>query len=149
MILQRVNINFRIKQNEKAFNNYSFAVLGNTALFAQDQDQDRLMDGDVLQIRDRDQIRLQDKIILTDGTTVNPDGTFQKKGRSRLRNGECLDMNGVKYSNEYQYRSKIKQENKNLTQSQMMERNQKRSHLTVIDGNVYQIRNQNKIKTKV
>jgi hypothetical protein len=40
---------------------------------------------------------------------------------------------------------KIKQENKNLTQSQMMERNQKRSHLTVIDGNVYQIRNKNKI----
>jgi uncharacterized membrane protein len=57
----------------------------------------------------------------------NPDGTFQKRGdRLRLRNGECLDMNG-KYSNEYQYRSKIKQENKNLTQSQMMERNQKRS----------------------
>jgi hypothetical protein len=57
------------------------AVLGSTALFAQDQDQDRLMlvDGDVLQIRDRDQIRLQDKIILTDGTTVNPDGTFQKR----------------------------------------------------------------------
>jgi hypothetical protein len=39
-----------------------------------------LVDGDVLQIRDRDQIRLQDKIILTDGTTVNPDGTFQKRG---------------------------------------------------------------------
>jgi hypothetical protein len=39
----------------------------------------------------------------------------RKKGdRLRLRNG-CLDMNGVKYSNEYQYRSKIKQENKNLT----------------------------------
>jgi hypothetical protein len=37
-----------------------------------------LVDGDVLQIRDRDQIRLQDKIILTDGTTVNPDGTFEK-----------------------------------------------------------------------
>jgi dUTPase len=36
------------------------------------------VDGDVLQIRDRDQIRLQDKIILTNGTTVNPDGTFQK-----------------------------------------------------------------------
>jgi LysM repeat protein len=53
-------------------------------------------------------------------------------------------MNGVKYSNEYQYRSKIKQENK-ITQSQMMERNQKRSHLTVIDGNVYQIRTKQKI----
>jgi hypothetical protein len=48
----------------------------------------------------------------------------RKKGdRLRLRNGECLDMNGVKYSNEYQYRSKIKQENKKFTQSQMMERN--------------------------
>jgi hypothetical protein len=35
-------------------------------------------DGDVLQIRDRDQIRLQDKIILTDGTTVNPDGPSRK-----------------------------------------------------------------------
>jgi hypothetical protein len=57
-------------------------------------------------------------------------------------------MNGVKYSNEYQYRSKIKQEKKSYP-SQMMERNQKRSHLTVIDGNVYQIRNQKKIKTKV
>jgi hypothetical protein len=58
-------------------------------------------------------------------------------------------MNGVKYSNEYQYRSKIKQEKKNLTQSQMMERNQKRSHLTVIDGNVYQIKTkQNQLKQK-
>jgi hypothetical protein len=72
-----------------------------------------LVDGDVLQIRDRDQIRLQDKIILTDGTTVNR-WYLQKKGRLRLRNGECLDMNGVKYSNEYQYRSKIKKENKIL-----------------------------------
>jgi hypothetical protein len=61
----------------------------------------------------------------------------------RLRDGECLDMNGVKYSNEYQYRSKIKQENKNLTKPD--DGAQKRSHLTVIDGNVYQIKNKNKI----
>jgi hypothetical protein len=37
-----------------------------------------LVDGDVLQIRDRDQIRLQDKIILTNGTTVNQDGPSEK-----------------------------------------------------------------------
>jgi hypothetical protein len=81
-----------------------------------------LVDGDVLQIRDRDQIRLQDKIILTNGTTVNQMVLSRKKGdRLRLRDGECLDMNGVKYSNEYQYRSKIKQESKNLTQSQIMD----------------------------
>jgi hypothetical protein len=56
-----------------------------------------LVDGDVLQIRDRDQIRLQDKIILTDGTTVNQMVLSRKKGggdRLRLR-GECLDMNGL------------------------------------------------------
>jgi hypothetical protein len=42
-----------------------FAVLGSTALFAQDQDQDRLMlvDGDVLQIRDRDQIHTRQNYI--------------------------------------------------------------------------------------
>ena len=128
------------------------AVIGSTALFAQDQDRLILVDGDVLQIRDLNQIRLQDKLTLSDGTTVNPDGTYQKKGnaRLRLRNGECLDMSGVKYSNEHRYRSKIKQENKNLNQSQMMERNQSRSYLTVIEGNIYQIRNQkqNKLKRK-
>jgi hypothetical protein len=87
---------------KRLFNNSSFAVLGSTALFAQDQDQDRLMlvDGDVLQIRDRDQIRLQDKIILTNGTTVNQMVLSRKRGGDRLRlRGECLDMNGVKYSN--------------------------------------------------
>jgi hypothetical protein len=42
----------------------------------------------------------------------------------------------------------IKKRKQNLTQSQIMERNQKRSHLTVIDGNVYQIKNkkQNQLK---
>jgi hypothetical protein len=52
-------------------------------------------------------------------------------------------MNGVKYSNEYQYRSKIKQENKILPRSWNAIRNV--PHLTVIDGNVYQIKKQNKI----
>jgi hypothetical protein len=44
--------------------------------------------------------------------------------------------------------NKIKKRKQNLTQSQIMERNQKRSHLTVIDGNVYQIKNkkQNQLK---
>jgi hypothetical protein len=70
----------------------------------------------------------------------------RKRGdRLRLRNGECLDMNGVKYSNEYQYRSKIKQEKKKSYPEPDDGTQSERSHLTVIDGNVYQIRNKNKI----
>lgn len=135
-----------------------FVVFGTTVLIAQDQikaqdrDQTRLMlvDGDLLQIRDRDQIRLQDKTTLSDGTIVNADGTFQKRGgdQLRLRDGECIDMNGVVYANEYQYRSKVKQENKSLTQSQMQERNNNRFHITLIDGNVYQIRNQDQSRVQ-
>ncbi|MEJ2161882.1 MAG: hypothetical protein P8X60_00760 [Robiginitalea sp.] len=61
-----------------------FALIGTSALVAQDRDQDRdqtreqlmLVDGEVLQIRDREQIRLNEPITLNDGTVVNPDGTF-------------------------------------------------------------------------
>ena len=65
-----------------------FIVLGTIGLVAQDKDQikdqdrdrDRIMlvDGDVLQIRDRDQIRLRDKITLNDGT-------YQNRDRKKLR----------------------------------------------------------------
>lgn len=112
----------------------------------QNQDRDRLMlvDGDVLQIRDRDQIRLQDKVTLNDGTVLNPDGTFQTRDRDRLRlkDGECLDADGVLYRNEYQYRYKVNQENKGLNQAQVQERNQNRVHYMLVDGEVLQIRNQ-------
>ncbi|MEQ8421099.1 MAG: DUF6799 domain-containing protein, partial [Arenibacter algicola] len=77
-----------------------FIAFGSIMLNAQDQDQlrdrdqDRLMyvDGEVLQIRDRDQIRLQDPLTLNDGTVVNPDGSYitRDKDRLRLKDGECL-----------------------------------------------------------
>ncbi|MDP2058955.1 MAG: hypothetical protein Q8J97_04385, partial [Flavobacteriaceae bacterium] len=98
-----------------------------------------LVDGDVLYIRDQQQIRLQDKVTLNDGTVINPDGTYQTKDRKRLRlqNGECLDMDGMKYNNEYQYRYKVKQDNSGLSQAQT----QSRVHYMLVDGEVYQIRN--------
>jgi hypothetical protein len=133
-----------------------FVVLGTMALNAQvrdrdrlqdpDQNQDRLMlvDGDVLQIRDRDQIRLQEPLTLDDGTVVYPNGTYltRDRDRLRLRDGECLDNDGVKYRNEYQYRYKVLQSDKGLTDQQVMERNQNRFQLMRIDGEVYQIRTQ-------
>lgn len=119
----------------------SASLMAQTKDQDKDRDQDRLMlvDGDVLYIRDQQQIRLQDKITLNDGTVINPDGTYQTKDRKRprLQNGECLDMDGMKYSNEYQYRQKVKQGNSGLSQAQ----NQNRVHYMLVDGEVYQIRN--------
>ena len=87
-----------------------------------------LVDGDVLQIKNRDHIRLQEKITLNDGTIVNPDGTFQTKDRIKLqlKDGSCLDNDGIYYRNDYQYQYKIKQENKDLTEVQIQNRNQNR-----------------------
>lgn len=133
-----------------------FAVLGTTMLVAQDRDQiqdrdqDRLMlvDGEVLQIRDQDQIRLNEPITLNDGTVINPDGTYMTgdQKQMRLKDGECLDNDGVFYRNEYQYRYKIQQENRGLAENQIRERNQNRFQVMVIDGEAYQIRNEYQIK---
>ncbi|MFO8146381.1 MAG: DUF6799 domain-containing protein [Gillisia sp.] len=112
----------------------------------QDRDQTRLMmvDGDLLQIRDRDQVQLKDKITLNDGTVLSPNGRYvTREGKKlRLKDGECLDMDGVKYNNEYQYRFKVMQENKGLSQEQMSERNENRTQFVAMDGQVYQVRNQ-------
>ncbi len=103
-----------------------------------------LVDGNVLQIRDRDQIRLHDPITLNDGTVVNPNGSYLTRDRDRLRlkDGECLDNDGIKYRNEYQYRYKIMQEDQGLTNAQVAQRNQNRFQVMLIDGEVYQIRTQ-------
>mgnify|MGYP000860088580 CR=1 FL=1 len=63
----------------------------------------------------------------------------------------CLDMDGVLYRNEYQYRYKIKQENKGLSDAQVQARNENRYQVTMIDGNLYQIRNQtqNQIREQI
>lgn len=137
----------------------ALAVFGTVALTAQDQDrnrdQDRLMmvDGDVLQIRDRDQIRLRNPLTLNDGTILYPNGTYKTRNgkQLRLQDGECIDMYGIKYNNEYQYRYKVRQENKGLTMAQIQERDQNRVHLMLVDGEVVQIRNQsqNRLQEKL
>lgn len=133
---------------------FAFVVFGSTALTAQERDQDRIQDqdrtklvmvnGEMLELRDRAEMRLKDKQTLSDGSVVSPDGTYQTTdGTSlKLKKGECLDGDGIKYRNEYQYRYKVSQENKGLTQDQIRERNQNRVQYTLVDGDMYVVRNQ-------
>ncbi len=141
----------------------AFVVIGSSPLLAQERDQDRIqdqdrtklvmIDGAMLEVRERAQIRLQDKQTLNDGTVVSPNGSFLTKNgnRLRLKDGECLDMDGIKYRNEYQYRYKIQQENKGLTQPQIQERNQNRVHYMLVDGEVMQVRtkSQNRLQNRL
>jgi len=138
-------------------------ALGTTVLTAQERDRDRIQDqdrtklvmvnGEMLELRDRAQIRLTEKQTLVEGTVVQPDGSFVTRNgeQLRLKNGECLDGDGIKYRNEYQYRYKVNQENKGLTQNQVEERNQNRLHYMLIDGEMYRIENQfqNRLQSQI
>lgn len=132
----------------------AFVVLGTTAVSGQERDQDRIQDqdrtnlvminGQMLELRDRAHVRLNEPFTLNDGTEINSNGIYiTKDGKQlRLRNGECLDSDGIKYRNEYQYRYKVMQDNKGLTQAQKRERNQNRVHYMLVEGEMLQIRNQ-------
>jgi hypothetical protein len=129
-------------------------LIPSLGLLAQDRDRDRIqsqdqtkilaLNGTFLQVRDRAELRLRDQQTLSDGTTIEPNGKYTAPNgkRYRLAEGECLDGDGALYRNEYQYRHKIEQENKNLSPAQMQQQNQQRLHYTMVDGNVYQIRHQ-------
>lgn len=139
---------------KKIFFLVAFVVLGSIVLVAQERDQDRIQDqdrtklvminGEMLELRDRAEMRLKEKQTLSDGSVVSPDGAYETMdgNRLKLKNGECLDGDGIKYRNEYQYRYKVDQENKGLTQDQVRERNQNRIHYTLVDGEMYLVRNQ-------
>ena len=129
-----------------------FVVLCTTGLTAQNQDNYTvqaqghfmLINGDVFLVKDIQPMLLQSRITLSDGTIVNPDGTYQTKDlkRYRLHEKECLDNDGIKYRNECQYRNKVIQENKGLTLAKIQERNQHRFQIKLLDGKVFKIKNQ-------
>ena len=131
-----------------------FVVFATSGLTAQEQDRDRIQDqdrtnltmvnGEMLQLRDRAEVRVRERVTLNDGTVVSPNGNYTTKDgkQLKLKNGECLDGDGIKYRNEYQYRYKIQQENKGLSQAQIQERNQIRVHYLTVDGEMLQVRNQ-------
>ncbi len=98
---------------------YLCLLLIGVSIQAQDldqlRDQDRLRDYLVLQdrqllhVRDQDRIHLIKQISLADGSVVNPDGTYRNPegDRLRLRDGQCLDLDGNKYISEEQFRQHL------------------------------------------
>lgn len=82
-------------------------------LHAQDQEkvqiQDRIhlevhyryYDGQLFQYRNGIQTRVSEQQRLTNGTIINPDGSYQLQNQERyqLREGECLDNKGFLYRN--------------------------------------------------
>ncbi|WP_299215284.1 DUF6799 domain-containing protein [uncultured Aquimarina sp.] len=128
---------------------FGLLTLGTITLMAQNQNQDfeqtilMYVDGDMLKVVDKAISPLQETIILDDCTVLNPDGSFQTMDgyQSRLKEGEILDMYGIEYRNEYQYRYKTKKENKGLNETQLDRRYQKKLHYIKISGKVYQVTN--------
>jgi hypothetical protein len=131
-----------------------FAFIGISFVNAQERDQDQvrymLIDGELIRIRDKDQSLIQNKLMIKDGTTLNADGSYITKDqiKMRLHNGECLDMDGNKYQNEFEYNKRLREEYKNLSQNQIQERSQNRSHYILIEGKVYQIMNREFMKVQ-
>ncbi len=130
-------------------------VFATVTVLAQNLDQVNLMyvDGDMIKIKDGDQEQLQESTMLADCTTLYPDGTFKTADgeQFRLKDGECLDMYGIRYRNEYQYRYKVKKENKGLSQTQLQNKYQNRFHYLRVDGNVFRIQNlaQNRVRKPI
>ncbi|KAA1247376.1 DUF6799 domain-containing protein [Aquimarina sp. RZ0] len=128
---------------------FGLMTIGTVTLIAQNQHQTfgqtilMYVDGDMLKVADSDVALVQKSIILKDCTVLNPDGSFRAMDgyQSRLKDGECMDMYGIKYRNEYQYRYKTKKENKGLAQSQIDNRYQNKLHYIKVSGKVYQVTN--------
>lgn len=128
-----------------------FLVAVLTATFmmsAQDKQQDRdqvqlqehlmLKDGIMYQMKGQDQIQLKQQLKLQNGATVNPDGSYQlqNKKQMRLKNGECLDMDGNQYKNQQEFGQQMQIRANAMAQEHFMYQN----------GQMYRIRNQEKIK---
>jgi preprotein translocase subunit SecD len=64
---------------------------------------------------------LKSQINLADGSTVNPDGTYQTRDRKQLKlhDGECLNLDGQKFQNLHQQRKMMVQKNMQANKKMM------------------------------
>jgi hypothetical protein len=71
-------------------------------------------------IRDKQKTKLQKQLKLKDGTVVQPDGAFknQKGDRLRLREGECIDMDGNWFANHEKMMERMRKRDKEMERRQ-------------------------------
>lgn len=76
--------------------------------------------GQMYRFRNNEQEQVQEQVRLGNGIVVNPDGTYQNRNgkQLRLRDGECLDMEGKKYMSQQRFRER--------TAAQLRERSERR-----------------------
>lgn len=65
----------------------------------------RYYDGQLFQYQNGVQSRVMDQQRLNNGIILNPDGSYQLQNQEKyqLRQGECLDKNGLVYKNENRF----------------------------------------------
>jgi hypothetical protein len=65
-------------------------------------------DGKLYQVNGRTQQMLQERRTFSNGSMVDPDGTYRMQNgkQLRLRNGECLGVDGQRYANQRQFTRK-------------------------------------------
>lgn len=100
---------------------FLFGVAGYMAA-AQDQQRDRLrfndhyrlQDGKMLQIKDGQQTTVTSPQTLNNGAVVNPDGTVRTRTQRqfRLRDGECLDVDGNRYASQERMQRRFERQDK-------------------------------------
>lgn len=116
----------------------SLLLVTGTVVTAQDKIQikdrihqeDHLMlhDGSCLLVNAGVSTRLTTPLKLTNGTTVNPDGSYQLQNQQKLqlRDGECLDMNGARYLNQAKFNKRVMMTNKQIEKVRTNAANQNR-----------------------
>lgn len=116
----------------------SFLLVSGIVVTAQDKVQikdrihqeDHLMlqDGSCLIINAGVSTKLTTPFKLKNGTTVNPDGSYQLQNQQKLqlRDGECLDMNGGRYLNQGKFNKRVMMTNKQIEKVRTNASNQNR-----------------------
>ncbi len=82
------------------------------------EDHYRYLDGQLFQYRNGVQSRVMEQQRLTNGTILNPDGSYQLQNQNRyqLRQGECLDKNGLVYKNQKRFNKRKSISNTKINQ---------------------------------
>ncbi len=75
-------------------------------------------------------MKLQNEMTLQNGTIIKPDGSYQLQNgpQLQLRNGEIMDMDGIKYKSERKFLKKTHRKKVEKTKSQKMHSNGHQQH---------------------